>query len=141
MHRQAQGPDDGGAEPEPGQNYSQKKLLAEVLDQVNGSEHSEEDLRSMFFYVSGFVAYMKNDDRSFYLACPECKRKVMEDACGWRCENCDKAHPNCIPTYMLMAKISDVSESLFCNFYRDEGTALMGLKAEKLRELKDQGDI
>ena len=42
---------------------------------------------------------------------------------------------------MLLAKISDVSETLFVNFYRDEGTALMGLKAEKLRELKDQGDI
>ena len=84
---------------------------------------------------------MKNDDRTFYLACPECKKKVMEESCGWRCESCDKAMPTCIPTYMLLAKISDVSECIFVNFYRDEGTALMGLKADKLRELKEQGDI
>ncbi len=43
MHRAANGPEDGGAELEPGQNYQQKKLLAEVLEQINGSEHSEEE--------------------------------------------------------------------------------------------------
>ena len=42
---------------------------------------------------------------------------------------------------MLSAKISDVSETMYMNFYRHEGTALMGLPADKLRELKDQGDI
>ena len=102
---------------------------------------SDEELKNMNFYVSGYVAFMKNDDRTYYLACPECKRKVMEESCGWRCENCDKAMPSCVPTYMLNAKIADVSESLFVSFYRDEGTALMGLRADKLRELKDQGDI
>ena len=102
---------------------------------------SDEEVKTMFFYASGYVAYMKNDDRTFYLACPECKKKVMEESCGWRCESCDRAQPTCVPTYMLLAKIADVSETLFVNFYGDEGTALMGLKADKLRELKDQGDI
>jgi hypothetical protein len=42
---------------------------------------------------------------------------------------------------MLCAKIADLSETIFVNFYRHEGTALMGMQAEKLKELKDQGDI
>lgn len=42
---------------------------------------------------------------------------------------------------MLCAKIADVSDVLFVNFYRHEGTALMGLPADKLKELKDTGDI
>lgn len=66
---------------------------------------------------------------------------MIEESVGWRCENCNRTYPNCIPTYMLMAKICDVSESLFINFYRQEGTAIMGLPADKLKEVKDQGDI
>ena len=93
----------------------------------------------MYFYVSGYVAYMRNDDKTYYLACPEesCKKKVIEECVGWRCENCNKTYPNCVPTYMLGAKLADVSETMFVNFYRHEGTALMGLAADKLKELKD----
>jgi hypothetical protein len=42
---------------------------------------------------------------------------------------------------MLNAKISDLSDNIFVNFYRHEGTALMGMTADKLRDLKDLGDI
>jgi predicted acetyltransferase len=42
---------------------------------------------------------------------------------------------------MLSAKLADVSESFFVNFYRNEGTAIMGLPADKLKDIKDQGDI
>jgi replication factor A1 len=96
-----------------------------------------------FFFVSGFVSYLKNDDKTYYLACPDesCKKKVMEESVGWRCENCNKTYPNCVPTYVLTAKIADVSEQVYISFYRNEGTAVMGLSAEKLKEIKDQGDI
>lgn len=141
MYRQQTGVDESTVELEPGERCRQKTLLAEMVDQVNMGNSQDDELRNKYFYVSGYVAFMKNDDRSFYLACPECKKKVMEESCGWRCESCDRAQPTCVPTYMLLAKIADVSDAQFINFYRDEGTALMGLKAEKLRELKEQGDI
>jgi len=100
-------------------------------------------MNSGLFYVAGYVSYVRNDDKTYYLACPEesCKKKVMEESVGWRCENCDRTYPNCVPTYMLCAKIADLSENIFVNFYRHEGTALMGMTADKLKDLKDQGDI
>lgn len=112
--------------------------MAGEVEQMN-----YEELAKKVFYVSGYVAYLKNDERTFYLACPNesCKKKVIEESVGWRCENCNKTYPNCVPTYMVSAKISDLSDNLFCNFYRHEGTALMGMPAEKLKELKDQGDL
>jgi replication factor A1 len=75
------------------------------------------------------VSYLRNDDKTYYLACPEesCKKKVIEESVGWRCENCDKTYGNCVPTYMLSAKIADLSDTIFVNFYRHEGTALMGM--------------
>ena len=65
----------------------------------------------------------------------------MEESTGWRCENCDKTYSHCVPTYMLQAKIADLSDNFFVNFYRNEGTAIMGMTAEKLKDLRDEGDI
>lgn len=66
---------------------------------------------------------------------------MVEESVGWRCLNCDKTYQNCVPTYMLSAKMADVSEATFINFYRHEGTAIMGLPADKLKDIRDQGDI
>lgn len=38
---------------------------------------------------------------------------------------------------MITAKISDFTESIFVNFAREHGTALMGMTAEKFKEFKD----
>ena len=118
-------------------------LLKEISALVDDGSVSMDELKTTVFYVSGYIHYLRNDDKTFYLACPEesCKKKVMEESVGWRCENCNKTYPNCVPTYILTCKIADVSESNFVNFYRNEGTALMGMTAEKLKDLKDQGDI
>ena len=57
---------------------------------------SDPEFTKKFFFVSGFVSYLKNDDKTYYLACPDesCKKKVMEESVGWRCENCNKTYPN-----------------------------------------------
>jgi hypothetical protein len=36
-----------------------------------------------YFNVSAYVSFVKNDDRAYYLACPEenCRRKVVEAEC------------------------------------------------------------
>jgi len=36
---------------------------------------------SGFFHISGYVIFVKNDEKTFYLACPEdnCRRKVFEN--------------------------------------------------------------
>jgi len=34
-----------------------------------------------FFQISGYIIFIKNDEKTFYLACPEenCRRKVYEN--------------------------------------------------------------
>ena len=72
--------------------------------------------------MSAYVSFIKNDDRAYYLACPEenCRRKVIEDEAGgkFKCEHCNRTYETCMPTYMLLARIADLSESVFVNFYR-----------------------
>jgi replication factor A1 len=108
---------------------------------VHGEEH--DSIKTELIYVSGYISHMRNDDKTYYLACPTdtCKKKVMEESTGWRCENCNRTYSHCVPTYMLSAKIADLSDNFFVNFYRNEGTSIMGMTAEKLKDLKDEGDI
>ena len=48
--------------------------------------------KPQYFIVDAYVAYVKNDDKIYYHACPteSCKRKVYEESAGWKCESCNK---------------------------------------------------
>ena len=41
------------------------------------------------------------------------------------------------PTYMITAKISDFTESIYVNFAREHGAALMGMSAEEFKEFRE----
>lgn len=93
---------------------------------------------SKFFKISGYVSTIITDDKMVYQSCPDCRRKVVDDMAGFRCENCNKVHTSSVPTYMLTAKLSDVSGSLFIQFPRDLGDSIMnGMSAKQLMEFKE----
>jgi hypothetical protein len=101
------------------------------------------------FHISGYVIYVKNDDKTYYLACPEeaCRRKVYENTGHseqpgkYRCDHCNRCFDSAIPFYMMSCKIGDCSESLYVSFYRQAAEAILnGTTAEQLRRLKDNGD-
>ena len=74
----------------------------------------------------------------FYLACPDCRRKVIDDGTGYRCESCDKSFNDCQPTYMLSAKISDFSSSIYISFCRELGDTIMGgMTAREFKDFKE----
>lgn len=59
----------------------------------------------------------------------------------YRCEACDKTFDHAVPTYMITAKIADFTDSIYVNFARDHGTALMGgLTALDFTELRQNSD-
>ena len=81
---------------------------------------------------------MLTDDKMMYNACPDCRKKVLDEPAGYRCENCNKTHSRMIPTYMLSAKISDLSGSMYIQFARELGDVIMGGKsAGEFRDFKE----
>lgn len=99
-----------------------------------------------YFTISGYVTYVKNDLKAYYMACPEdsCRRKVQENdgtfesSKKYRCDNCQKQFDECQPTYMLLAKIADFSDSVFVNFYRQQAETIMnGVSASRVKEMRD----
>lgn len=79
--------------------------------------------QSMFFKISGYVSRVYYDEQRtpFYMACPECKKKVLEEANGFRCENCTKFYQNANPTYNFSARVSDYSGSIVASFLGEVG--------------------
>ena len=83
---------------------------------------------------------IKNDDKVFYPACKNenCRRKVVEDSGRmYSCEHCGKSFDSFQPTYMIMARISDFTDSIYVYFTRENGTSLMGKTADQFKEFKD----
>lgn len=86
--------------------------------------------------MAAYVSYIKNDERAYYLACPEenCRRKVVENdgmngqSGKYKCDHCNRTYDNCSPTYMLLARIADFSDSVYVNFYRGQADTIMGGK-------------
>ena len=39
---------------------------------------------------------------------------------------------------MLLAKVADLSDNVFINFYREQGTQLMSIGADKMHQLKEE---
>ena len=48
----------------------------------------------------------------YYLACPSCKKKVVDDSNGYHCERCNKQYDEAVPTYNYSIKISDYSGTI-----------------------------
>jgi len=42
-----------------------------------------------------------------------------------------------MPTYMVTAKISDFTESIYINFAREHGASLIGMAAEKFKDFRE----
>jgi len=103
-------------------------LICEVHEQLQDANDVD---AAHTFILNGFLCHIKNDhDKLTYFACPNdaCKRKVIQEGQDrFRCEACNKTFPKCVPTYMITAKIADFTDSVFINFARDQGTAIMGV--------------
>jgi replication factor A1 len=113
------------------------KLCEELINSVRDLNTSSTFTK--FYKISGFVKTIFNDDKIMYLSCPDCRKKVIEEAGAWKCEHCSKTHSTNLPTYMLSALINDVSGSVMVQFPRELGDPIMGGKsATAFKQLKEE---
>jgi len=65
----------------------------------------------------------------FYLACPQCKKKVSDEQGGYRCENCDKSFGEAVPTYNFSFMFSDYTSKITVSCLGEVGEAILGQPA------------
>ena len=78
----------------------------------------------------------------FYLACPECKKKLIDQAEGYNCVRCSKIYSNAVPTYNFSCKISDLSNSITVRCLGEVGEAFIGIPCDQFYStMKDDLDL
>jgi len=72
----------------------------------------------------------------YYLACAECKKKVIEEMGKYRCERCNKI-VNANVSYSFTAKVSDMSGSVFLSFLGEDGDKIIGMPGHEFKKFKE----
>eukprot|EP01016_Furgasonia_blochmanni_P055645 TRINITY_DN9349_c0_g1_i2.p1 TRINITY_DN9349_c0_g1~~TRINITY_DN9349_c0_g1_i2.p1 ORF type:complete len:626 (+),score=89.93 TRINITY_DN9349_c0_g1_i2:134-2011(+) len=120
---------------------SGKKSRCKPIAQIEEESSEITDANPLWSDVKGVITYVKTEN-PYYQACRVCHKKVVEEADGWRCENCGKVHKECITRYLLTAKITDSSGSMFVNVYDQAGIEIFERSASEIRAVKEaEGDL
>jgi replication factor A1 len=104
---------------------------------VGWSYGQKTEQKTKFYKISGFVQRVIVDEKMVYNACSVCRKKVLDEPAGYRCENCDKVYQSMVPTYTITAKISDLSGSIYISFMRETGDPIIGKNAESFIDFRD----
>jgi len=116
------------------------KLIGEVEEYVRRNNSDDTPL----FFANAYVTYMKQEDRSYYPACPNesCKKKVFEDSNkGYKCDTCQTTFQTVNITYVLSGKIEDCTDNVFASFYGEPGEKILGITAQELKNRTENKDI
>ncbi|CAO3614372.1 unnamed protein product [Cunninghamella blakesleeana] len=116
------------------QGNQPKLTIQEVKDKGLG-----ESERPDYFTCRGTIAYIKTDNIA-YPSCFDCKKKVLQESDGWRCEKCQKTHDTPHWRYLLTYSIEDPTSHLFVNSFDDVGNALLGMSANEVMTIKEQDE-
>lgn len=95
---------------------------------------------SLFYDVYAHIELMRLDDRSTYMACSECNKKLTTGVSGdeYRCEKCDKYVQSPLIVYNVLVKVADSTGSILASAFREQGQQILGVPAKDFwEETKD----
>ncbi|KAI8639445.1 replication factor-A protein 1 [Parasitella parasitica] len=89
-----------------------------------------------YFEFRGTVVYIKSESCA-YPACPECKKKMILESNGWRCEKCQKTFGSPDYRYILTMSVEDATSQIYCNAFDEPGNTLLKMSANEIMALKE----
>ncbi|KAK3657502.1 Replication factor A protein 1 [Elasticomyces elasticus] len=113
------------------------KTIAQVRDENLGMGDETD-----WFSIKATIIYVKQDNVA-YPACltDSCNKKTVEvDPGQWRCEKCDKTWDRPDYRYIMSVNVSDHTGQIWLSCFNDVGLAIMGLPANDLMQMRDEGD-
>ena len=92
-----------------GEERDNYRLFEEIEEHCKESQALKNDKGQEFFKINGYISKIMYDEMRtmYYLGCPDCKKKVMEENGGYKCENCNKVHQTCLTGYIYSARVND----------------------------------
>ncbi|KAF8163440.1 hypothetical protein B0H34DRAFT_695492 [Crassisporium funariophilum] len=108
------------------------------LDEVKQAGYGMPD-KPETFSARATVMHIKSDNIS-YPACPtaNCNKKMIEMGGSWRCEKCNLSFAAPEHRYIMSLAVADYSGQAWLQGFNDVGTAVFGMTANELLEIKDR---
>ncbi|KAH8554654.1 putative replication factor-A protein 1 [Umbelopsis sp. PMI_123] len=121
------------------ENSSSSSTATKTLAEVKSENLGVGD-KADFFNVRARVVYMKSEN-CWYPACPECKKKLIDEGGSWRCEKDQKQFPEPDYRYILSLSISDATTQMFMSAFDEVGNKILGRSATEMVRLKDSDNV
>jgi replication factor A1 len=115
----------------------QVKTILQVKDENLGMSDTPD-----YFTIKATIIYIKPDTFA-YPACKSegCNKKVIEQEPGnWRCEKCDRSHPEPEYRFITSINVSDHTGQIWLSCFDDSGRLILGRSANDLTKLKEEDE-
>ncbi len=110
--------------------------LAEMTKTAEENKEIKDSNKAAWYKVSGYCTFYNSDNVDarpmYYLACPSCKKKVSDEAGGFRCEYEQKSFADAIPTYNFSFMFSDYTSKVSVSCLGEIGDSILGHPAKDL---------
>ncbi|KAI3649300.1 hypothetical protein MP228_005845, partial [Amoeboaphelidium protococcarum] len=70
-----------------------------------------------------------------------CNKKVISEGASWRCEKCRRTFDRCEYRYIFNCPVLDASGTAWFQFFNDIGKSVIGMGADELNRMKENGNI
>ena len=112
------------------------KSIKEITDLLDTTD--DEKFKFPLCKTKASIVQINLNERSFYVGCPDCKKKIAEN--DTECQFCRKtfASPACY--YSLNIRLKDHSGDFYADVLGAVGQKVIGMNCEEFRDLMMSGD-
>ena len=114
-----------------------KQLRNKFNERNNSSNNINESFKeiSMNFTIKATVLEFEHSDKNYYFACPNCRKKLVQNDEKYSCPNCETQITDPKLNYFLTLRVIDISGEHSLNFFGDQVNNLFGLDAKSYSNL------
>ena len=113
-----------------------KQLRNKFNNRINDSNNNEPYKEiSMNFTIKATVLEFEHSDKNYYFACPNCRKKLVQNEEKYSCPNCENQISDPKLNYFLTLRVIDISGEHALNFFGDQVNNLFGLDAKSYSNL------
>ncbi|KAI3654252.1 hypothetical protein MP228_000971 [Amoeboaphelidium protococcarum] len=115
-----------------------RKQLAQIADEGLGQNDKPD-----YITVKATIGKINGEKTLWYTACPSegCNKKVISEGASWRCEKCRRTFDRCEYRYIFNCPVLDASGTAWFQFFNDIGKSVIGMGADELNRMKENGNI
>jgi len=95
--------------------------------------------KTVLYSIVGVIVKISVEKSFYYLACKQCKRKVVEEEGKYNCKNCTSITDNCDVSYSFSMRVEDGTGGIWISAAGDTATRILSKSAEEVKKMKDTG--